>query len=338
MIARFGIGGVCPQIRPAPLDPRPFDALLHFFCLFCLLPKTELHCGSRAPANLQISPQPARFKPSLPSALTTRTLAWKRRKRPPAPRTRENYLSLIRVFRGFVQSSSSLRVHPCPASHALPAQTYSTTEDRHILNVCHKLRCEAFHRGILRQTILEHISRVLYLTVVELTVKLPFSGLTLPGATLTPEEADFLHRFGIVDATSLVTDDGRRRMADRLRDGVTFDSQSFLSALSDDLVDRIDETIRGLETVGDAMDRARIDRNLQYTQFWREIGASLVERGTREPELEAAYQRWQADSHARYTLRKMDLWRRQADAIRRAHTPALALDSYWGDRQEAPPA
>jgi hypothetical protein len=213
-----------------------------------------------------------------------------------------------------------------------------STEDRHILNVCHKLCCEAFHRGILRQTILEHISRVLYLTVVELTVKLPFSGLTLPGATLTPEEADFLHRFGIVDATSLVTDDGRRRMADRLRDGVTFDSQSFLSALSDDLVDRIDETIRGLETVGDAMDRARIDRNLQYTQFWREIGASLVERGTREPELEAAYQRWQADSHARYTLRKMDLWRRQADAIRRAHTPALALDSYWGDRQEAPPA
>ena len=83
---------------------------------FCPLPKTELHRGSRAPANLQISPQPGRLKSSLQSALTTRTLAWKRRKRPPAPpaRTRENYLSLIRVFRGFVQSSSKSARSPLP--------------------------------------------------------------------------------------------------------------------------------------------------------------------------------------------------------------------------------
>jgi hypothetical protein len=83
---------------------------------FCLLPKTELHRPSRAPANLQISPQPGRLKSSLQSAVTTRTLRWKPRKRPPAPAawTRENYFSLIRVFRGFVQSSSKSAPSPLP--------------------------------------------------------------------------------------------------------------------------------------------------------------------------------------------------------------------------------
>jgi len=48
------------------------------------------------------------------------------------------------------------------------------------------------------------------------------------------------------------------------------------------MVSRIGETVRGLETVGETNDRARVDRNLQYTQFWREIGAKLAEKGTRK--------------------------------------------------------
>jgi len=212
-----------------------------------------------------------------------------------------------------------------------------SAEDRHILNVCHRLRCEAFHRGVLRPTILEHISTLLYLTVVELTIKLPFGSMTLPGPTLTAEESVFLKRFDIPHGMSLITDEGRQQMADRLRDGITLDVPSFLSALSDDLVERIDATVGGLETVGETHDRSRIDRNLQYTQFWREIGAKLAESGTREPALEAAYLRWQGEGHARYTLHKIGLWRRQAEALRRARTPATALDSYWAvDRRLRP--
>jgi hypothetical protein len=66
----------------------------------------------------------------LQSALTTRTLAWKRRKRPPAPaaRTRENYLSLSESSGASSNRRVSLRVHPSPASHALPAQTYTTSD------------------------------------------------------------------------------------------------------------------------------------------------------------------------------------------------------------------
>jgi hypothetical protein len=201
--------------------------------------------------------------------------------------------------------------------------------ERHILNVCHKLRCEAFHRGVLRHQILDHISRVLYLTVVELTLKLPFRNFILPGSTPTPEEADFLARFNIDYATSLASDESRRQMAECLSVGVILDPASLLAALSDDLVERIDEVVQGLETVGQTKDRDRIDRNLQHTQFWREIGAKLMEEGLRGPDLEATYLQWQEEGRAKYTLHKIDQWRRQAEAIRRFKTAAAALVSYW---------
>lgn len=201
--------------------------------------------------------------------------------------------------------------------------------ERHILNVCHKLRCEAFHRGIMRHQILEHISKVLYLTVVELTLKLPFRSFILPKPIPTPEEAEFLARFSSVDAMSLLADDGRRRMADCLRAGVAFDPVSLLSALSDDLIERIDAILQGLETMVQTTDHSRIDRSLQYTQFWREVGAKLLENGMRKPKLEAAYLQWQKEGRAKHTLHKIDRWRRQAVAIRRSKTPAVALISYW---------
>jgi hypothetical protein len=72
-----------------------------------------------------------------------------------------------------------------------------------------------------------------------------------------------------------------------------------------------------------------MDRNLQYTQFWREMGAKLAEGDAGEPDLEAAYLRWQGEGSATYTLHKIDRWRRQAEAIRRARTPAAALEGYW---------
>jgi hypothetical protein len=176
-----------------------------------------------------------------------------------------------------------------------------SAEDRHILNICHKLRCEAFHRGVLRHTILEQIARVLYATVVELTVRLPFRSMILPAPTPAREDADFLNRFGLGEAMSLMTEEGRRLVADRMLAGGAVGPPALLLTLSDDLTERIDAVLGGLETVGETNDRARIDRNLQYTQFWRELGGRLMEQGVREPALEAAYLRWREEGRARYT-------------------------------------
>ena len=66
----------------------------------------------------------------------------------------------------------------------------------------------------------------------------------------------------------LGTDEGREQCAEHLLDGVALDS-SFSAVLSDDLLERIDETIGGLEHVSSAGDHTELDRGLQYTQFWR---------------------------------------------------------------------
>lgn len=204
-----------------------------------------------------------------------------------------------------------------------------SNDDRAVLNVCHKFRCEAFHRGELRRSILEQASKLLYITTVNLTLKLPIRGLRLPDPKPAPEESNFLERFGLKNASSLITDNGRKQVADLLLSGISFDNLAFAEALSRDLIERIDATLHGLEYVVGTSDRSQIDRNLQRTQFWRDLGAELAKRGVREPDLESAFRQWQSESRAKYTLHKIDRWRRQAEAIARCTTPARALDHYW---------
>lgn len=204
-----------------------------------------------------------------------------------------------------------------------------SNDERAILNVCHKLRNEAFHRGTLRKTILEHVCRLLYITVVNMTLKFPASSFSLPGSTPDPDDASFLERFSIKDPFLLATEDGRRHLADRLCDGITLEYLEFAGTFSRDLVERIDSTLEGLEYVGETSDRSEIDRKLQYAQFWQDLGATLLKQGIREADLENAYRRWQSEGRARYTLHKIGRWRRQAEAIARCDTPAKALDHYW---------
>ena len=96
--------------------------------------------------------------------------------------------------------------------------------------------------------------------------------------------------------------------------------------LSDDLLERIDETI---EYVSNASDYTQLDRGLQYTQFWRELGAELMNNGVREPALKNAFRSWQAQSAAVYTVRKIQRWKRKAGAILQCGSPGIALAHYW---------
>ena len=94
-------------------------------------------------------------------------------------------------------------------------------------------------------------------------------------------------------------------------------------------MERIDETVGGLEHVSNASDYAQLDRGLQYTQFWRETGAELLKNGIHEPALEHAFVTWQSQGRAVYTLRKIERWRHEAEAISLSASTATALGHYW---------
>jgi hypothetical protein len=167
-------------------------------------------------------------------------------------------------------------------------------------------------------------------STVALTQNFPVRSFALPGPQPSPEDASFLARFEIADAMILASDEGREHVARKLLEGVTFDSQTFAETLSVDLVTRIDENILGgLAYLNERKDDAAIDRNLQYGQFWQERGISLVQAGTQLPQLDQAFDEWQAAGRAKYTLRKINRWHRQAELIARRERPSAALEQWW---------
>jgi hypothetical protein len=202
-------------------------------------------------------------------------------------------------------------------------------EDRQVLDVCHKFRNEAFHQGKLRDAILGGVSCLLYTTVVGLTIKLPVRSFMLPHPKRPSEDAGFMQRFGLSHAMMLGSDKGREQCASHLLDGIALET-AFSDMLSEDLLERIDETIGGLEYVTHARDDIHLDRQLQYTQFWRATGAKLMKEGVREPDLESAFNRWRTQGSATFTLKKIQRWKNQADAIQLCSVPATALSHYWG--------
>lgn len=211
-----------------------------------------------------------------------------------------------------------------------------STEERGILRVCHRLRCEAFHVGTIRRTILSQATVLLFQTTVALTLKLPIHSFIMPAPTPAEPDARFLERYELRDAMLLALDEGREQIARKLLEGITLDARGFAETLSGDLVGRIDENVLGglaylNERNGD------IDRNLQHGQFWQQQGIALAEAGVRQPKLDEAFEQWKAEGRAKYTIGKIEKWRRQAELIAQRDRPSDAIEQWWAIDEKIQP-
>lgn len=201
-----------------------------------------------------------------------------------------------------------------------------SADERNIICVCHKLRCETFHRGHLRREILLPVCKLLFLTVAGVTLKLRARAYGFESSAR--EDAEFFERFGLQNALSLANDDGYQQLYRILVAEIVLDEQELCQLLSEDLVERLEDTISRLAELGETPNEAQIDHNLQYTQFWRDQGAKLAKEGLREPGLTEAFQRWKSAGRARYSLSKIRLWQKRAENIARRRNPAHALVDY----------
>ncbi len=204
-----------------------------------------------------------------------------------------------------------------------------SSDERRILSVCHKIRREAFHRAYLRTDIMLPTTKLLFHTVAELTVKLPFKSWSVSGGKLSPENESFLKRFDMKDPSALGGPEGLRLMKSKLIADVPLDTTELSGALSAELVRRIDETIEGLAYVGETGDEKEIDRKLKFHQFWQRDGANLMADGVREPALTEAFIKWEAEGNAEFTIGKLRRWQKLAGSIRNQTNPARALEIYW---------
>jgi hypothetical protein len=209
-------------------------------------------------------------------------------------------------------------------------------EERAILKVCHRLRCETFHAGTIRRTILSQATALLFQTTIALTLKLPIRAFILPAPTPAEPDARFLQRYDIQDAMLVGLDEGREQIAGKLMDGIALDGSGFAETLSADLVRRIDEDVLGALEYLNGRD-ADIDRQLQHGQWWQERGIALAEAGIRQPRVDEAYEEWKADGRAEYTLAKITKWRRQSELIARRDRPSAALEQWWAIDEKIQP-
>lgn len=204
-----------------------------------------------------------------------------------------------------------------------------SSDDRQILRICHKIRCEAFHKAYLRPEILLPATRLLFHTVAELTIKLPFKSYSISGGKLSAENEAFMKRFDMKDPHALGTPEALERMRSKLVDDVPLDIGGLSIALSEELVQRVEQTIDGLAYVGNTSDEKTIDHNMKFHQFWQRDGAKLAENGVREPALTEAFVKWEAEGNAEFTINKLRKWQKLARSIRNQTNPARALEIYW---------
>ena len=120
------------------------------------------------------------------------------------------------------------------------------------------------------------------------------------------------------------------QLRDTLLEGIDIDEKALIQDLAEDLLDRINAIIEGLEYVSQAQTEEEIDHNLRHYQFWQSVGYKLAEQGMREPHLSAAFEQWKAEGKATYTLPKIKRWRQTAEGIGRQSNVAGALRHYCG--------
>jgi hypothetical protein len=202
-----------------------------------------------------------------------------------------------------------------------------------VLRVCHKMRVDAFHRAEINRNILLPTTRLLFLTVSDITLKLRAGHYTEPRSNDGPD-AQFLKRFGLRSAHGLLSDEGVNAMRDVLIRDINFDVKAFAKLLAEELEERIEGIIENIGYMNDTEDEAKIDHNLQYAQFWRERGAAVAREHAERcepfgPAVERAFVEWKENPAPRYTVPKLRKWKQHATALRNSTNAPHVLTRYW---------
>jgi hypothetical protein len=196
-----------------------------------------------------------------------------------------------------------------------------------VIDAGHQFRSEMFHVEQIRRPILRPAAVLLFHTVIDLSDQLLSRSYMLPGPSEKESQA-FIQRFGIGKGF-LLDDEFPKKIGAVLRAGISFNPSGLPAALSEDLVERVDQTLTNLKYVSEGSSEQQIDRQLRYSQFWRTEGYKLAEATAGEKLLDEAFDEWNSNGNAQYTLSRLRKWRRTAELIVSCPAP-MALRHYCG--------
>lgn len=191
-----------------------------------------------------------------------------------------------------------------------------------ILKVGHRLRNEAYHNGILRESIIIPVVHVYFQTVCEL---MPTLWTGIYDFTDHTEVENFLKKYG--QDSVLINRDNLGGICRTILKGRECDVSELARAVSNDLVSRIEETIEMIE--GLASDQKRSPEDvLKYIQFSEETDLEFggkAESHEEWLEFQREIEVRLAAFRPKVTLRKLQTWKKQAGKITSETSPGKIL-------------
>ena len=222
----------------------------------------------------------------------------------------------------------------------LVAEPNTLSEDHsRALVVGHTLRNEAYHRGIIRDTIIQEVARTYLGTLCAILPHLWIGRLLLvPGEDIN----GYLRQFG-VDA-SMIDADVLASVCAHFAEGRCSDVNSLAGVLSTDIIRRLDEVVGGLEYLADGgherVSAGEVLKNLQFhPKFHEKHTFAQTDEGFRE--FVKTWNREYAEYIPPVTMETFDRWRREAEAMADIEAPGQALEKYasidkpFGEIEEA---
>jgi len=181
----------------------------------------------------------------------------------------------------------------------------------HILKVGHRLRNEAYHNGVLRESIIIPVARVYFQTVCELLPTLWTGGYTVTDHT---EVEDFLRKYG--QDSGIINHDILKGICRTISRGRECDVSELAKAVSNDLASRIEETIESIEHLSSDLKRSPEDL-LKGIQFFEktELESGIAKSHEEWREFQREIEVRLSAFRPKVTLKTLETWEKKAKEI-----------------------
>ena len=195
-----------------------------------------------------------------------------------------------------------------------------------ILKLGHRLRNEAYHKGIIRESIIIPVASIYFEVVCSLHPRMWVGHYTHPPNQ--NEIPSFFGKYGLEVNHSLIDSILLAKLSDKFLEGKRCPVPKLSEALSMDLERRIEGTLRDLEYVAENPRTAEdVLKHIQfYDHFWSGHSFPQTEEGTRR-----FFETWERE-YAQYsppvTIAKIRRWKERAMAIKSETNLGLIIQKF----------
>jgi hypothetical protein len=186
--------------------------------------------------------------------------------------------------------------------------------EANVLKLGHRLRNEAYHRGILRESIILAVASVYYEVVCNLHPHMWVGHCTVPQDK--EEIPRFFRKYGFEVTASWIDPALLAKLSDVFLEGCRFPILKLSELLSNDLDQRLEQAVQGVEYIAqDGRTPDDVLKHIQfYDQFWSKHRFPHTDEGARQ-----SFEAWEAE-YKKYCppVKVEDLlrWKHRASILR----------------------